>query len=189
MRILGIDPGTMRTGWGVVEGRGSELVYIASGVICAGRGDLPTRLADIYGGLTEVGRMHAISEVSLEKNFLARNVQSAFRLGEARGVAMAAAADFGAEVREYVPTAVKKSVVGYGRADKRQVQAAVVRLLALDHEPAEDAADALAVALCHVLTGAFVAKVRSAAEGAALAGPGDSVNRGRIMRRRIARRR
>ena len=162
MRVLGVDPGTIRCGWGVVDVDGPRLVHVASGVVEAGRGELASRLLQVHRGLAEVLRAHAPGAFSLERNFVARNVQSAFRLGEARGVAMAAAAAAGLPVSEYTPMMVKKAVVGYGRAEKGQVQAAVQRILSLPDLPEPDAADALAAALCHGLSGAFAAKVTQA---------------------------
>ncbi len=162
MRVLGVDPGTIVTGWGVVDCEGARMVRVASGVISAGRKDLPLRLFRIYEGLVTVIREHGPEHTSLERNFLARNVQSAFRLGEARGVAMAASAACGLPLSEYTPMTVKKAVVGYGRADKAQVQAAVARLLGVADALKEDEADALATALCHGLTGDFEARVRTA---------------------------
>lgn len=152
MRVLGVDPGTVATGWGVVEEAGGERPRcVASGVIHA-RGALPARLARIYAALEEVLASHAPSAVSLEKTFVAQNVQSAFRLGEARGVVLLAASRAGVAVHEYSPAEVKMAVVGYGRAAKEQVQAMIGRYLDLPRTPAADEADALAVALCHVHT-------------------------------------
>ncbi len=164
MRVLGVDPGTVTCGWGVVECRGTQLVHVCSGAIAAaaaGRRDISLRLAFVYSSLLEVMDEHHPDELALERNFVARNVQSAFRLGEARGVAMAAAAARGIRLSEYTPMMVKKSVVGYGRADKQQVQLAVQRLLGLGEVPATDTADALAAALCHGLSGSFEAKVQA----------------------------
>lgn len=162
MRVLGIDPGTIRCGWGVVECDGPRLVHVASGVIDAGRGEIAARLLLIHRELLAVIAVHAPASFSLERNFVARNVQSAFRLGEARGVAMAAAASAGLPVNEYTPMMIKKAVVGFGRAEKAQVQTAVQRLLCLDAPPRSDAADALATALCHGLAGMFEARVGDA---------------------------
>lgn len=162
MRILGVDPGTIRCGWGVVDVDGPRLVRIASGVLDAGRGEIATRLLFVHRGLLDVIDGHAPAVFSLERNFVARNVQSAFRLGEARGVAMAAAASAGLAVSEYTPMMIKKAVVGYGRAEKAQVQQAVQRLLSLAALPEADEADALAAALCHGLAGSFEARVTDA---------------------------
>ncbi len=162
MRVLGVDPGTIRCGWGVVEIEGSRLARVASGVIEAGRGEIATRLLVVHRGLLDVISSHAPEVFSLERNFLARNIQSAFRLGEARGVAMAAAASAGLPVSEYTPMMIKKAVVGYGKAEKAQVQTAVQRLLSLEALPAVDEADALAAALCHGLAGVFEARLADA---------------------------
>jgi crossover junction endodeoxyribonuclease RuvC len=162
LRVLGVDPGTIRCGWGVVDCGASRLVHVASGVVDAGRGEIGSRLLLISRELQTVMAVHAPDGFSLERNFVARNVQSAFRLGEARGVAMAAAAAAGLQVSEYTPMMIKKAVVGYGRAEKGQVQTAVQRLLGLSELPAADAADALAAALCHGLSGSFDQRVAEA---------------------------
>jgi crossover junction endodeoxyribonuclease RuvC len=162
VRVLGVDPGTIRCGWGVVDFDGPRLLHVASGTIDAGRGEIAARLLYIHRDLLDVISLHQPNIFSLERNFVARNVQSAFRLGEARGVAMAAAAASGLVVGEYTPMMIKKAVVGYGRAEKAQVQAAVQRLLSLSELPEADAADALAAALCHGLAGVFQARVTDA---------------------------
>lgn len=159
MRVLGVDPGTIHCGWGVVEFDGPRITHVGSGVIEAGSGEIAARLLLVHRGLGEVIASLSPTLFSLERNFVARNVQSAFRLGEARGVAMAAAAAAGLPVSEYTPMTIKKAVVGYGRADKAQVQEAVRRLLGLESVPSSDAADALAAALCHGLAGSFQARV------------------------------
>lgn len=163
MRVLGVDPGTIRCGWGVVECNGPRLVHVGSGVIEAGRGELASRLLLVHDQLRDCIAAHRPDSVSLERNFVARNVQSAFRLGEARGVAMAAAAAAGLSIAEYTPMMVKRAVVGYGRAEKSQVQLAVQRLLGLESIPEPDAADALAAALCHGLSGALQLRLADAA--------------------------
>jgi crossover junction endodeoxyribonuclease RuvC len=149
MRVLGVDPGTVATGWGVVEAEGGNARCVASGVIRL-QGELPARLARIHAVLQEVLATHGPVALSLEKTFVSANVQSAFRLGEARGAALVAAAQAGVAVYEYSPAEVKMAVVGYGRALKEQVQEMMTRLLALPRTPGTDEADALAVALCHV---------------------------------------
>jgi crossover junction endodeoxyribonuclease RuvC len=150
-RVLGIDPGGRATGWGLVERRGAELIFVACGALRP-QGALPARLFAIYRGLLELTERHRPAEVAVEEVFLARNFQSALTLGEARGAALVAAAASGLPVFEYSAAEVKKAVAGYGRADKAQVQAMVRRLLTLPGEMklAADAADALAVALCHL---------------------------------------
>jgi crossover junction endodeoxyribonuclease RuvC len=162
VRVLGVDPGTVVTGWGVIDTHGGALRHVASGTIRAGRGDLAGRLALIYQRLCAIAQEHAPDCSSLERNFLARNVQSAFRLGEARGVAMAAAAFSGLPLTEYTPATVKKAVTGHGSAEKAAVQRAMGRLLALSRPLAIDEADALAVAACHVFKSGFEARVVTA---------------------------
>ena len=162
MRVLGIDPGTVVTGWGVVEWDGRAPVYVASGVLAVGRGEVAPRLAAVYEGVRDVIVRFAPEVLSLERNFLAVNVQSAFRLGEARGVAMAAAAAADVALHEYTPATIKKSIVGHGRADKHAVQLAVVRLLRLSAMPRTDEADALAAASCHAMRQPFETKLAAA---------------------------
>ncbi len=162
MRVLGVDPGTVRCGWGIVESDGSRLTRVASGVIVPARGDIAPRLAAIAAALAAEIQFHAPTVLSLERNFLARNVQSAFRLGEARGAVMAVAATAGLEVVEYAPTTLKKAVTGTGRADKEQMQAAVARLLGPAFAPGSDEADALAAALCHAFASPMLARIEAA---------------------------
>lgn len=150
-RILGIDPGTLRTGFGVVESRGSSYVHLHSGVIAPGRKDvLPAKLHRIYTGLREVIDSLAPHAVAVEQIFTHRNARSALLLGHARGIALLAAAECGLPIFEYAPAVVKKAVTGYGRADKQQVMQMVSMLLGLAAPLAEDASDALAVAICHL---------------------------------------
>lgn len=162
---MGVDPGTVLTGWGVVDCEGTRLRYVASGVVQAGRGELGARLAKIHAALTGVIDLHLPEVLSLERNFLAANVQSAFRLGEARGVAMAAAAGRGLGLSEYTPATIKKAIVGHGRADKAAIQSAVVRLFGLLHRPLADEADALAAAACHGLRQPYQQKLAAALLG------------------------
>jgi len=161
MRVLGIDCGTEYTGYGVVdlvsESRNSDrLVCIVCGTIkVSPRDSMPIRLSRISNGLQQLILQHRPDRVALEDVFYALNVKSALKLGQVRGVAMLAAASAGLEVAEYSPLSIKSAVVGYGRAEKHQVQQMVTRLLKLDQipEPA-DAADALAIAICHLHTAA-----------------------------------
>lgn len=151
MRVLGIDPGNAICGWGVIERAGSAR-FIATGTIrppAALRG--PARLMEIHTRLLATIEAYTPDAVSLERSFAAINVQSAFKLGEARAMAMLAAAERGVELFEYNPTDVKLTIAGYGRADKRQVKEMVRRTLGLDPATplADDASDALAIALCH----------------------------------------
>jgi len=149
MRVLGIDPGTVATGWGVIDAAHSRLRRVDSGVIRT-RGALPMRLARIYDETRRVLDAYEPAWLSLEKPFVGVNVQSAFRLGEARGAILAAAAHAGVQVHEYSPAEIKVAVAGTGRAVKEQVATMVQRLLAIDGGLAEDEADALGAAICHV---------------------------------------
>jgi crossover junction endodeoxyribonuclease RuvC len=157
MRVLGIDCGTEYTGYGVVELLDDErLVCIVCGAIrVSPRDPMSTRLSRISIGLQELIREHRPDRVAIEDVFYAVNVKSALKLGQVRGVAMLAAASAGLEVAEYSPLSIKSAVVGYGKAEKHQVQQMVTRLLNLDQVPASpDAADALAIAICHLHTAA-----------------------------------
>ncbi len=157
MRVLGIDCGTEYTGYGVVElGPDDRLVCITCGAIkVSSREAMPVRLSRISTRLQELIAEHRPDRVAIEDVFYAVNVKSALKLGQVRGVAMLAAATAGLEVAEYAPLSIKSAVVGYGKAEKHQVQHMVGRLLNLDEipEPA-DAADALAIAICHLHTAA-----------------------------------
>ncbi len=140
------------TGYGLVDAASGTLRYAASGCIDTAGDTFTTRLAAIYRGVVEVIAEHAPDEFAIEEVFVARNPQSALKLGQARGVAIAAAVGAGLPIHEYAARRVKQAVVGTGRASKDQVQYMVQALLALDAQPTPDAADALAVAICHVNT-------------------------------------
>ena len=163
MRVLGIDCGTEYTGYGVVDllsdGRNKDrLICVVCGAIkVSPRDPMPTRLSRISVGLQQLISQHQPERVAIEDVFYATNVKSALKLGQVRGVAMLAAASAGLEVAEYSPLSIKSAVVGYGRAEKHQVQQMVARLLNLAQipEPA-DAADALAIAICHLHTAATI---------------------------------
>jgi crossover junction endodeoxyribonuclease RuvC len=155
MRVLGIDCGTEYTGFGVVELASSGgLHYLACGAIkLSTRDPLPTRLSCIYTRLEQLIHEHHPDQVAIEEVFYALNAKSALKLGQVRGVAMLAAAAAGLEVAEYAPLSIKSAVVGYGRAEKQQVQHMVTRLLELTEPPQPtDASDALAIAICHLHT-------------------------------------
>lgn len=154
-RVLGIDPGSVRTGFGIVAVDGSRCRYIASGVIEAGRGAFAERLHTIFTGLATLISEHAPTESAIEEVFVNRNVQSALKLGQARGAAICACASAGVSVDEYSARAVKQALVGRGGADKDQVGYMVRTLLGLRGNLREDAADALAVALSHTRHDAF----------------------------------
>jgi crossover junction endodeoxyribonuclease RuvC len=146
-----VDPGSVVTGWGVVERRGAAVVHVAHGTVrpAVGAG-LPARLAAIHRALVDLCACHRPDVLALEKSFVGRNVQSAFRLGEVRGVALLVAATAGLPVAEYAPAEVKLAIAGNGRAEKGQVGRAIVRELVLAGAVPPDAADALAIALCHL---------------------------------------
>lgn len=150
IRILGLDPGSAATGWGVLDAAGARLAFVAAGVVRpprgAGRGDRLAFILEKLSGLIETSRP---DEAAVEATFVNSNPQDALVLGEARGIALAAPARAGIAVAEYAANSVKKSVVGHGHADKRQVQAMVRVLLPASGRAAADAADALAVAICH----------------------------------------
>lgn len=156
MRVFGIDCGTEFTGYGVVEhdrhARVTKLVHCAAGTIRLNRKDaMPQRLACIYGELCAQIALHEPDVVAIEEAFFSVNAKSALKLGQVRGVAMLAAATSGKPVAEYAPLRIKSSVVGYGLAQKEQVQMMVMRLLELQTAPdSPDSADALAIAICHL---------------------------------------
>lgn len=161
MRVLGIDCGSEYTGYGVVEQSGGrELVCCAAGVIkLKSREAMAARLQKIFAELTSIIAIHQPEIAAIEEVFYAVNVKSALKLGQVRGVAMLAASSCGLQVAEYAPLAIKSAVVGYGRAEKPQVQQMVMRLLKLPTvpEPA-DTADALAIAICHIHTASTLRK-------------------------------
>ncbi len=150
MRILGIDPGTIAVGYGLVEAGASRYRAVAYGVIRCRPADPPAeRLARIFGELRAVLAQHHADVVAIEDGFVGRNPRSALRIGEGRGAAMVAAATAGLAVVPYAPASVKRAVTCSGRAGKASVAHMVALLLGLDRIPDSDAADALAVAICH----------------------------------------
>lgn len=150
IRILGIDPGSRITGYGVVDLVGARLGFVTCGTIRTENGaGINNRLMPIYEGLRGVIDRYGPDVAAVEDVFLSRNPRSALKLGHARGVAVLAAMRGGLQVHDYSPRAVKQAVAGYGQADKHQVQHMVKELLELSASPSNDAADALAVAICH----------------------------------------
>lgn len=150
IRILGIDPGLRKTGWGVILSEGTKLAFIACGVVeSEQKATLAERLRQLHDGIAGVIATHAPGEVAVEETFVNRDPQSALKLGQARGVALVVPALAGLEVAEYAANLVKKTVVGVGHADKKQVQAMIRVLLPKAETKSADAADALAVAICH----------------------------------------
>ncbi len=148
-RILGIDPGSRVTGYGVIDSNGMQSRHVASGCIRVGEQGWPERLGGIFSGVLEVVQEYQPGEVAVEEVFFARNPASALKLGLARGAAICAALSLGVQVHEYSPKSVKLAVVGTGGAEKAQVQHMMRVILNLSEELAEDQADALAVAVCH----------------------------------------
>jgi crossover junction endodeoxyribonuclease RuvC len=148
VRILGLDPGSRRTGFGVIECQGSGLLALAHGCLDVAASPPATRLRLIFEGLRALIGEHAPAEVAVERVFVSRNVDSALKLGQARGAALCAVPE-GVPVFEYAPRAIKLALVGSGAAEKFQVAHMVRTLLTLRESPGTDAADALAVAVCH----------------------------------------
>ena len=153
MRILGIDPGSRLTGFGIITVlRNGKLGYVASGCVRVPKGSLAERLKVILDGVDEVIKIHNPEVLAIEKVFMARNADSALKLGQARGAALCAALQHDLPVSEYTALQIKRAVVGTGRGEKKQVQHMVTALLGLSGTPQADAADALAAAICHAHT-------------------------------------
>lgn len=152
MRVIGVDPGTAITGWGIIEGDGNDLQMVAGGVITTPAGmPLPERLQIIYRELTAVVERWQPETAALEELFFSKNAKTALAVGHGRGAAMLALANANLSVAEYKPLEVKQAITGHGGADKGQMQQMVKLLLSLDAVPhPDDAADALAVAICHL---------------------------------------
>jgi len=149
MRILGVDPGSLKTGVGIIDVEGNRIRHVHHSVIRCGKGDFDSRLHLLFTGLRSVIATYHPTLAAIEDVFVSKNVNSALKLGQARGALVAACMDSGLRVTPYSPTRVKQAVVGFGRAEKDQVQH-MIRMLLHPPEPlAEDAADALAVAICH----------------------------------------
>lgn len=149
MRVLGIDPGLRNMGWGVIEIDGPRLRHVANGVIHSEAGDLGPRLVALYRGLSAVILTHAPAAAAVEQTFVNKDAVGTLKLGQARGIALLAPAEAGLAIGEYAPNAVKKTVVGVGHAGKEQVQHMVRFLLPGVVFDGPDAADALAIAICH----------------------------------------
>ncbi|NHF73063.1 crossover junction endodeoxyribonuclease RuvC [Paracoccus xiamenensis] len=149
MRVLGIDPGLQNMGWGVIELDGPRLRHIANGVVHSDKGELGERLLRLYRGLSAVIIAHAPTAAAVEQTFVNKDAVGTLKLGQARGIALLAPAEAGLEIGEYAPNAVKKAVVGVGHAGKEQVQHMVRHQLPGVDFAGPDAADALAIAICH----------------------------------------
>ncbi len=149
LRILGIDPGSRITGFGIIEIKSRKATYITSGCIRLKTDAMPVRLNEIFNSVNEIIEQYQPTILSIEQVFVYRNAASALKLAQARAVAIVAAMQHSLSVHEYAPTKIKQTIVGTGHADKVQVQAMVKLLLNLPGTPQADAADALAIALCH----------------------------------------
>jgi crossover junction endodeoxyribonuclease RuvC len=162
--VLGVDPGTAITGYGLVREEEGELKLVDYGVITTPAGQpLPERLQTIYSGLADVAGKHQPQQAAVEELFFSRNVRTALSVGHARGVALLALVDAGLAIYEYKPLEIKQAITGYGGADKQQVQEMVRLLLNLDHVPQpDDAADAVAVAVCHIHSARMTALIEDA---------------------------
>jgi crossover junction endodeoxyribonuclease RuvC len=167
VKIFGIDPGSDRTGYGCIESSGSRHRLVICGILSAPpRSSFPEKLLVIHRGLRALLERHRPECVAIENIFYAKNVRSALKLGHARGIALLAASEAAIPVVEYSPAEIKRSVVGYGRAEKPQVQAMMKLLLGLDAAPSpHDVADALAVAICHIHTSTSAAGRISEGQG------------------------
>ena len=148
-RIIGIDPGSRRTGYGIIDSRDGKIAYVTSGIVRLPEGPLPPRLKIIFDGISQIIEQYQPQYMGVEDVFFARDPRAALKLGQARGAAIVAGVNAGLEVGEYAARSVKQAVVGSGSADKVQVQMMVTQLLTLSTSPSGDAADALAVAICH----------------------------------------
>ena len=150
IRIIGIDPGLRRTGWGIIESLGNSLRFIAAGTVRSDdKGDLASRLCQLHDGLAEILHLHAPVEAAVEATFVNKDAAATLKLGQARGIAMLVPARGGLAVAEYAPNAVKKAVIGVGHGEKRQIHMMVKVLMPKAVFDTDDAADALAIAICH----------------------------------------
>ncbi|WP_173934039.1 crossover junction endodeoxyribonuclease RuvC [Chelativorans sp. Marseille-P2723] len=150
IRIIGIDPGLRRTGWGIVDTLGNSLRFVAAGTVRSDdKAQLAARLCQIHDGLAEVLSAHMPHEAAVEATFVNRDAVATLKLGQARGIAMLVPARAGLPVAEYAPNAVKKSVIGVGHGEKRQIHMMVKVLLPKARFDTDDAADAIAIAVCH----------------------------------------
>ena len=147
--IIGIDPGSRLTGYGIIQKEGQKLIFVDAGTIRTETPEMPERLKRIFAGIERIVKFHGPTEAAVEQVFMSVNPDSALKLGQARGAAIAALVNLDLQVAEYTARQIKQSVVGYGAADKEQVQMMVMRILNLSIKPQQDAADALATAICH----------------------------------------
>lgn len=168
MRILGIDPGSRLTGFGIVDCTGDNASYVASGSVNSIAGEFPARLKLIFDAMSDIVAEYRPDVVAVESVFMHRNAGSALKLGHARSAAICATFELDVDIVEYAPREIKQAVVGTGAATKDQVQHMVRHLLKLEGEPSPDAADALAAALCHAHQRRLIARTGIAARVAGL---------------------
>ena len=152
MLVLGLDPGSRVTGYGIIRAHKGQSQYVASGCVRLNDPDMPSRLHTLHTALLQLVAQYEPQIIAIEQVFLKNNVSSLVKLSQARGVLMAAAASCSTEIFEYTPRAIKQAVVGYGAAEKEQVQQMICHILRLSKAPQQDAADALAAAICHIHT-------------------------------------
>ena len=162
MLLLGLDPRLRTTGWGVIEADGNRLRHVANGVVRSGRGPLAERLLSLHRGLTDVIARFGLDGAAVEETFVNRDGKATLKLGQARGIVMLAPAQAGIPVAEYPANTIKKSVVGFGHADKTQIGHMIALLLPGADAASPDAADALAVAICHAHHVATSARLEAA---------------------------
>jgi len=162
MRVIGFDPGLRRTGWGVVDSENGRLRHVANGVCATGTGDLAIRLADLYTQINDVIQRHGPDQAAVEHTFVNKDAAGTLKLGQARAISLLVPAQHGLPIGEYAPNAVKKAVVGVGHADKNQVQHMIAMLLPGAEVNGADAADALAIAICHAWTAGTGARIAAA---------------------------
>ena len=167
IRIIGIDPGLRNTGWGVVESQGTSLRFVAAGTVKSQtKMDLASRLCQLHDGLADIIHQHMPHEAAVENTFVNKDAGATLKLGQARGIALLVPAKAGMAVAEYAPNAVKKAVIGVGHGDKAQIKLLVGMLLPKAHYDSDDAADALAIAICHAHhRGGAGARIAAAAAG------------------------
>lgn len=169
MRVIGIDPGLVNLGWGIVDVAGSKVTHVANGTCKSGKGELAQRLLALHSALHRVVEQYKPDTAAVEQTFVNKDGVGTLKLGQARGICLLVPAQFGLDVAEYAPNAVKKVVVGVGHADKKQVQHMVkLQLPGVDPDSA-DAADALAIALCHAHHAQFSGRLTAALAKAAVA--------------------
>jgi crossover junction endodeoxyribonuclease RuvC len=150
IRIIGIDPGLRRTGWGIIDTLGNSLRFVASGTVTSdGDMDLASRLCQLHDGLSDVIHAHKPDEAAVEQTFVNKDAVATLKLGQARGIAMLVPARAGLQVAEYAPNAVKKAVIGVGHGEKQQIHMMLKILMPKAEFKGNDAADALAIAICH----------------------------------------